>query len=125
VAGDLKSEIKEFVSTRVAMLRAEMGEKLSSAKKSLPAMLLGGVLLGTAWLLLTGVLVTAIATAFSGPWAYTISLLIVGIAYLLLGGMVAMMGWRQITQTGFKPERTIGVLKQDEVWLATEAKTQL
>jgi hypothetical protein len=39
--------------------------------------------------------------------------------------MMATMGWRQMTQTGLKPERTLRVLKQDEVWLQTEAKSQL
>lgn len=125
VVNDLKVEFKDFVGTRVAMLRSEMTEKWSGVKKSIPALAVGGVLLLTAWLLLSWALVAVIAAAISGPWGYAIAFLIVGGGYLLLGGMIAMMAWRQITQTGLKPERTIRVLKQDEVWLQTEAKTQL
>lgn len=125
VINDLKQEVKEFVGTRVAILRSELNEKWSSIKSSIPALATGLLVLLTAWLLLTGMLVTAIATAFSSPWGYTFAFLIVGVGYLLLGGMMAAMGWRQITKTGLMPERTLRVLKQDEVWLQTEAKTQL
>jgi hypothetical protein len=125
VVNDLKGELKDFVGTRLAMLRSEMNEKWSYIKTAIPVLVVGAVMLWTAWLLLTAVLVTAIAAAFSGPWAYTIAFLIVGGGYLLLGGMMAAMGWRQITRTGLKPERTLRVLKQDEVWLQTEARTQL
>lgn len=125
VVNDLKVELKEFIATRVAMLQSELKEKWSYIKTALPVLVVGGVVLWTAWLLLTAMLVTAIATAFDSPWRYTFAFLIVGGAYLLLGAMMAVMAWRQITQTGLKPERTIRVLKQDEVWLQTEAKTQL
>jgi Putative Actinobacterial Holin-X, holin superfamily III len=125
IAHDLKEELKEFVATRLAMLRSEMSEKLSSCKAAMPAMVLGLVLLWTSWLLFTALLVTAIATAFSSPWGWVFAFLIVTGAYLLLGLMLAVGAWSKLKQTKLVPERTLRVLKQDEVWLQTEAKTQI
>jgi hypothetical protein len=125
VANDLKEELKEFVATRFAMLRSEMSEKLASYKAAMPAMILGLVLLWTCWLLFTALLVTALATAFSSPWGWVFAFLIVAGAYLLLGLILAVGAWSKLKRTKLAPERTWRVLKQDEVWLQTEARTQI
>jgi len=125
IVSDLKTELKDFIATRVAMLRSEMGEKWSRVKVALPSLMLGLAVLWTAWLLFTGVLVTLIGNAFDSPLRYVYSLLIVFGAYLLPGGMLASSALRRLRQTSLKPERTLRTLKQDEVWLQTEAKTQV
>jgi hypothetical protein len=125
IVNGLKVELKDFVATRLAMLRSEMQEKWSWLKLSLPALLIGAVLLMTAWLLFTALIVTAIANAFASPWAWVFAFLIVGGAYLLLGGMMVMGVVSKLRQTKLLPERTLRVLKQDEVWLQTEAKQQI
>jgi MFS family permease len=125
VVNDLKSELKDFVATRVAMLRSEMSEKVSSLKEAVPALIVGLALLWIGGLLFTGFLVTAIATAFSSPWGWVWAFLILAAAYLLLGGMLSMGGVAKLKKTKLVPERTLRVLKQDEVWLQTEAKTQI
>ena len=121
---ELKDELTEFVATRVAMLRAEFGGKLQSFKLAAPGILAGLVLLATGWLVLTAFLVAAIANAFDNPWRYPIALLIVGMVYSVVGAVVLTFGWRKIKGQGLAPERTIRVLKQDQVWLQTEVKTQ-
>ncbi len=125
VVNDRKVELKEFVATRFAMLRSEMNDKLSSFKEAVPALVGAMILLLTAWMLFTGFLVTAIALAFSTPWGWAWAFLIVAAAYLLLGGMLAAAGRAKLKQTKLMPERTIRVLKQDEVWLQSEARTQI
>lgn len=125
VISDLKVEVQEFISTRVAMLRAEMQENLRTFKLAAPTLIIGLVLLWTAWLLLTGFLVAVIGIAFQpNPWAYVFSLLIVGVGYLILGGMAAMGAWKRMTEKGLKPKRTIHVLQQDKLWIQAE-KAQL
>jgi len=125
VVNDLKAEVKDFVGTRLAMLRSEMSEKLSSLKAAVPALITGLVLLLMAWLVFTGFLVSAIAMAFSTPWGWVWAFLIVSGAYLLLGLMLAGAGISKLKQAKLTPERTLRVLKQDEVWLQTEARTQI
>ena len=125
VVNELKAELKDFVATRFAMLRSEMSEKFSSIKAAVPALVLGLVLLFTAWMVFTGFLVTAIALAFSTPWGWAWAFLIVAGAYLLIGLMLASAGIAKLKKAKLVPERTIRVLRQDEVWLQTEARTQI
>ena len=54
---DIKEDLKEFASTRLQMLQVEMKEKLGSIKVSVPALLIGGLLLLAAFFLFTGGLV--------------------------------------------------------------------
>jgi len=126
VVAELKNELVDFVSTRVAMLRSEMGEKLRMIKMAAPVMLIGLGLLSTAWLLFTGFLVTIIAQVFMpSPWAYSLSFVLVAVLYAIVGGAAAYLGWKQLRATGLKPKRTVQVLEQDRIWLQAEAKTQL
>lgn len=126
VIDDLRNELIEFVSTRFEMLEAEFDEKIRSFKMAAPTLAIGLVLLGSAWLLLTGFLVTIIAQAFAPhPWNFTLAFLLVAVLYAIVGGAATFLAWRQLKDKGVKPERTIRVLKQDRMWLQTEAKTQL
>jgi hypothetical protein len=125
VVNDLKVELKDFVATRLSIFRTEMGEKLSSLKRGIPALLGGAVLLMMAGLLFTGFLVTVIALAFATAWGWVWAFLIVAGAYALLGGMLAAAGWAKLKQGRLVPERTVRVLKQDEVWLQAEVRTQI
>jgi uncharacterized membrane protein YqjE len=126
VVEDLKNELMEFVSTRFAMLQSEFDDKFQSFKMAAPVLGIGLVLLGSAWLLLTGFLVTIIAQAFApNPWNFTVAFLVVAVLYGIVGGIAAYLAWRQLKEKGVKPKRTIEVLKQDGMWLQTEAKTQL
>ena len=126
VVAEFKEELKEFFDTRVAMLKSELQQKAKSFKASLPSALIGVVLLATGWLVMTGALVAVIAAAFyPSRWAYFFAFLIVGCVYLLAGGVMALFAYRSIRQTGVAPERTLKVLKDDRVWLQTEAREQV
>ncbi len=125
VVNDLKAELKDFVATRLSILRVEMREKLSAMKAAVPALIGGAVLLLMSWILFTGFLVTVIALAFGTPWGWVWAFLIVTAAYAFLGGMLAAGGWAKLKQAKLVPERTIRVLRQDEVWLQSEARTQI
>lgn len=122
---EMKSEVLDFVSTRVAMLHSEIQENIRSLKLAAPMLIVGLVLLGTAWLLLTGFLVAAIARAFEpNPWAYSFSFGIACVAYLVMGGTAAAAAWKRIAGKGLTPWRTIHVLQQDKAWLEAEGKAQ-
>ena len=126
VVADLKEESKEFVSTRLAMLRSEMNNKLSVWKTAAPMIVIGALLLATAWLLLTGAIVAAIYVAFEGnPWAAALALIIVCVAYGILGGITVLFGVRSLRETGVTPTRTLRVLKDDQIWISNEARAQL
>lgn len=126
VVSELKEEFKEFAGTRFAILRTEMTAKLRNIRMAAPALVIGLVLLWTAWLAFTGFLVCILAEAFSPrPWDFVVSFLVVAVGYAIVGGVAAQMAWRRLKETSLKPEVTMRVLEQDRVWLRTEARTQL
>jgi len=116
---DIKNEIKDFVQTRFEILMQEMQEKISSYKSALPMAVAGLLFLATAWFLLTGAIVAAIALALGWPWAFAI----VGFAYFILGATIGWLAYKEVTSANMKPERTMQVLKQDQVWLEQERKS--
>jgi uncharacterized membrane protein YqjE len=126
VLAELKVELLEFVSTRLAMAHSEIKENLQSLKLAGVALIVGLLLLGTSWLLFTSFLVAMIAVAFEpSPWAYVLAMIIVTAAYLVLGGLMATRAWKRLSEKGITPRRTIHVLQQDKIWIQAESKGQL
>ncbi len=126
VLAEMKDEIKDFIQTRLDMLKSEMKEKLSLLKTAVPLIVVGLVFGVTAWFVLTAALISIVALAFyPNRFAYFLSLLIVGAVYLVIGALSASFAVRELRQSGLKPERTIRVLKEDQVWLQTEARHQV
>jgi len=126
VVAELKDELKDFLDTRLNMLLSELKEVTSAWKTALPMMVVGALLMATGFLLFTGFLVAIIATAFGdNQYAVAIALIIVTSAYCLFGGMALLFGWRSVKETGLRPNRTLRVLREDQLWLRNEARTQL
>ncbi len=125
VLNEFKEELKDFVNTRIQMLRSELSEKAGAWKMGLPTLIIGLVLMWMALILFTLGLVCVIAMAFQGqPYQYALSFGIVFVLYALAGGALVAYGVKTIKSRGITPERTIRVLKQDQIWLKTEARTQ-
>ena len=126
VLNEFKEELKDFVGTRGQMLRSEMQEKVGAWKTAFPSIAIGAVLMLLALLVFTAGLVELIALAFAGqPWGLAAACFIVFTLYALAGGLLLLYGWRTAKEPGLTPERTLKVLKQDQVWLQTEARTEL
>jgi len=126
VVNEVKDELKEFLQTRIAMLKSELGEKMRTFKAALPMLATAIVFLATAFLLLTLCLVALISVAFYGdPFRWFFSFLIVGVLYSIIGGMTAVFGLKELRAQGLMPKKTIKVLKEDQIWLQHEARTQV
>lgn len=124
VVNDLKAEGKAFVNTRLEMLKAEMNEKIGAIKAAIPMAVVGLVFALTAWFVLTAALVCIIAVAFGpGMMSWFYATLIVGVAYLLIGGAAAFFAISEMKRAKLTPERTLRVLKQDQVWLQHESSS--
>lgn len=126
VLQEFKAELKEFLTTRIQLLRSEMKQKMGGYKAGIPSMAIGLVMLLMTFVLLTGTLVCVIALAFNSTgWGYALSFAIVTVIYGATGAVLALYGWRKIKDAGFVPERTMKVLRQDGVWIQSEARTQV
>ena len=120
---EIREELKSLLTTRVEMLKAELREALSAVAAGLPLALVAAVMVATSYLLLTLALVALIVVAFGdNPYRWFFALLIVGFAWLVLGGMAAFFAWNQFRAHSFVPKKTVEVLKADKAWLQSEMK---
>jgi uncharacterized membrane protein YqjE len=124
VVAEMRDELKDFIQTRVALLVSELKENVQKSKQAALFGAIAAVLGVMSLLLLTLALVGVIAVAFWGsPYAFFFAFLIVGVAYGMFAGMLAIAASRKFK--GVAPQKTIEVLKEDKVWLQSEARSQV
>lgn len=119
---ETRDDLKQFVQTRYEMLLIEVNEKLAAWKMFIPMLLAALVIAGAAFLTLTFAFVAALRPLFDQAHGWAIAALIVGGAYSVMAAIIGWLGYREITAAGLRPERTLRVLKQDQVWLQNEAR---
>jgi len=121
VVADLKEELREFLTTRARIIKAEIRETAGAVRR---ASIFGGMALFfvlTGSLLLTLALVAAIHVVFLGnPYAWCFALIIVGCLWFILGGIAAFLAYNTIR--GRFPKRTVEVLKADTIWIRSEVR---
>jgi len=126
IAAELKNNAIDFVTTRLQMLAQEMQEKLSIWKKALPILAMAAVIGVTAFLTLTFALVSFFAGIFqSSPWAWVFGAAIVTAIYFVAAVGLFVLGRHELTQAGLVPTRTLHVLKEDQIWIQNEARSQV
>jgi hypothetical protein len=123
VLAETKEELKSFIQTRLAILKAEISEKIKNAKAVIPVAVAAVLFLGTAWLAITFTLIALVASLFQPrPLAWFFGGLIVTIFYAVIGGIVAAVTLNRIKAVQMIPTRTLEVLKQDQLWIQKETK---
>ena len=126
VLTDIKTELKDFVHTRIAMFKAELQEKVKTIKTVAPLAGIAVALLATAYLLLTLALVgLAAALLPDNQYRWCLAFLAVAILWTIIGGIAAYFAKREFEVKGLLPKRTIEVLKDDKVWVQAEVKNQI
>jgi hypothetical protein len=125
VVAELKNDARDFVSTRLQMLSQEMKEKVGVWKVAIPMLVVAAVLAIVALLTLTFAFVAFFSAIFyPSPYAWCYGALIVTVAYFVLAGGLFYLGRRELTQVGLAPTRTMRVLKEDQIWIQNEARSQ-
>jgi uncharacterized membrane protein YqjE len=124
ILSETKEELKQFVTTRVNILKAEMDEKISHLKAVIPLALVAALFMVSAWGIFTFALI-ALLHAFFVPSAYSWlwASLIVMVVYLAVGVVAGWFAYSEIKSTKLAPTRTMKVLQQDQVWIQNEART--
>jgi uncharacterized membrane protein YqjE len=124
ILSETKDELKQFVTTRVDILKAEMNEKIARMKAVIPLAVVAALFLVTAWMVFTFALIAWVHGLFgAGLYAWLWASLIVGAVYLLIGGIAGCLAYSEIIATKLTPTRTLKVLQQDQVWIQNEART--
>ena len=122
---EFKDEAKDFAATRIEILRIEMREKLLRASTGLQAIAAGAVLALLAALFLCVGLVALVAMSLGGgAGAWAAAFAIVGFVILMIGGLAIAFGVWRLKARGLRPERTLQILKQDQIWLQNETRSE-
>lgn len=120
---ETKDEIKEFIETRIQLLRSEVVEKLRIWKYSVPLLLLAGGLLLIGWIVLTFAIVALVRAWFlPSEYAWLWAGLIIAAIYIISGGAIGWFAYGELRATGIIPKRTLEVLKQDQTWAENERR---
>ena len=115
----LTTDTGDLVRQEVALARAEMREMASTAARDGTRM---GIALGLALagvLALTAFVVVALGDLFDNYW---LGALLVGVAFLAVGGFLAKSAVNDIKRRGLKPEQTMATLREGAAWAKEEAR---
>jgi uncharacterized membrane protein YqjE len=123
---EIKDEIRDFLQTRISMLKAELREKSKNLKTAAILAISGILMLVTAYALLTLALVSLIMAAWpNSTYRWFFAFLAVGVLWSIFGAIAAYFAKRELELRGILPKRTIEVLKGDKVWVQTEVKNHI
>ena len=126
ILSDTKDELKEFLETRITMLRTELGEKMAMLKSAAPLAIVGILFLVTAYMLFTLGLVGAIVAFLpQNPYRWCIAFFAIAVLWGLIGGICTYMAVREFQVKELLPKRTMQVLKEDKVWLQSEVRSRV
>jgi energy-coupling factor transporter transmembrane protein EcfT len=124
VLTEIKDELMQFLETRLQLLRSEIHDIVRTWKYCIPLLLAAAVLLLASWIVITFAIVALVHGWFApSPFAWTWAGLIVAAIYLVIAGVVGWFGYAEMKEVGILPKRTLKVLKQDQNWVESEART--
>lgn len=124
IIAEIKDEVKEFVATRVEMIKAELQETAEAARTAVPLIIIALGLFITGLLLLTMAAVVLVAFAFAGSalaWFY--AAIIVAFVWFCVGATAAFFAYNAFRSHSRFPQRTVQVLKADKAWLQSEVRS--
>jgi hypothetical protein len=126
VAEELKNEAKEFVQTRAQIFQQEMQSKVSVWKGVLPVAVMAALLGATSFLVVTFAIIAFLAGIFlPSPYAWCYAALIVFAIYLFAAFGLFYLAKKELQAASLTPERTMRVLRDDQLWMQKEARVQL
>jgi len=111
-------DLSLLVSQEIALAKMEIKREVTAAGKGVG--LFGGA--GFTGLLALLFLSIALAFAIGRPTTLGVGFLIVGLLYLVMAAVLALVGKKQISRVG-APERTIATLKDDAAWVKHPTRT--
>ena len=113
----LAQDSATLVRQEMALAKAEMTQNLRSAARDATMVAIGGGVALLGMLVLILFLVLVIGDALNEYWA---GALIVGLLFLIIGGVLAMGALKRLKHDSLTPARTIDTLKEDKQWAQSE-----
>ena len=108
--GSLVDDVTRLFRTEIQLAKAETGEKLAGYATAVGKIAAGAAVAVAALVLLLQAVVVFLTEAGLAP---QFSLLLVGLAAGLVGGLLMMSGQSQIKNTSLTPQRTLQQMQRD------------
>jgi uncharacterized membrane protein YqjE len=126
ILSDTKEELKEFLETRIAMLKAELRDKVAMLKAAAPLAAVGILFLLMAFVLFSlGLAGLIVAFLPENPYRWCIAFFAIAVLWGIVGGLCAYLAMREFQVKELMPKRTMQVLKEDKVWLQSEVRSRV
>lgn len=126
ILSEMKTELQEFVLTRIELFQSELKEKAATLKSAIPLALIGALFLSTAFVIFSFALVALVAAEFEdNSYRFFFGALAVCILWSICGGFALYTVKRRLSKQGMVPQKTIDVLSGDKVWLQDETRNAL
>lgn len=116
----LADDSADLIRQEAELVKLEMKEAARAITMDLVKIGVALGIAGVGGLALTAFLILVLGNLLDG--AYWASSLIVGGVFLLIGGLLAYSGIKDLKKRSFKPEETIETLKEDRDWAKREAQ---
>jgi hypothetical protein len=110
---DLAGETMLLFRQELALVKAELNEKMSRAGQGAGALGAGALIAYSGWLALVAAMVLALNLVLPA-W---LSAVIVGVVIIVFGCILLLIGKNRLNARALKPQRTLRTLREDEEWL--------
>jgi uncharacterized membrane protein YqjE len=121
--GDLFRQLAQDSATLVRqemnLAKAELKSNVQAVARDAAMVAVGGILALVGATVLLAFLVVAVGDALDNYW---LGALVVGLLFLLAGGILAMTSLKKLKHEEVAPTRTLETLKEDKQWLQSEIK---
>jgi len=115
----LAQDSATLVRQEVALAKAELQANVKSVARDLTMVAIGGVVALIGAMVLILFLVLAVGDALNEYW---LGALIVGLLFVIVGGLLAKSNLNKLKHESVAPTRTLETLKEDKQWLQSEIK---
>ena len=123
----LADDLTQLFDTKLALLRVELKEEVSTYTRGAITIVIGGVVVAVGFALLNVAIAFLVSTIFENsnltqPVRYALGFIITSLIYLIGGGVVIVITKTRLAKIGIVPKRTVAELERDKDWLQTEVK---
>ena len=123
----MADELTQLFDTKLALLRVELKEEVSSYTRGAITIVIAGVVVVVGFALLNVAIAFLVSTIFensnlSQPVRYALGFIITSLIYLIGGGVMILITKSRLAKVGIVPKRTVVELERDKEWLQTEVK---
>lgn len=119
---DLTRDTVELVRQEIALARAELSEKVSTAQGALSSMAIGAAVLLAGLFLLLQAAVQGLALVLPPDLAQWLSPLLIGIAVIVIGWVMLRAGRSKLDPGNLAPHRTMESLRRDKAVVQERAR---